>query len=184
MKIDLVILAAGFSSRFHENKLLYPYQGKALIHYPLQAAQFAGFSCVHVVTQYPEVKSIVESYGYSCVWNKHPEKGIAHSLKLGLEACEAADAIVFLTADMPWIQRKTLKLMASMADSSHIICAWSEGSIQNPMLFPSCYFKELKELQGDYGGKQIALRHFDSCVNFVLDKRELKDIDTLQDLED
>ena len=184
MKIELVLLAAGFSNRFHANKLLYPYQGKPLIYYPFDAIQQSDIANVHVVTQYVEIQNIAQRYGYFCIWNAHPEKGISYSIQLGLQACKDRDAVLFLTADMPWIKAQTLRLMASMADTSHIICAWNEGIIQNPMCFPSIYFHELMMLQGDSGAKRIALQHLNACINFVLNPMELKDIDTIKDVND
>lgn len=184
MKTDLVLLAAGFSSRFPENKLLYELQGKKLIRYTMDAAVDAGFSSIHIVTQYTSVCTIAQEYGLSCIWNEHPETGLADSVKLGVQACNDADAILFLTADMPWIRAQTLKLMASLIDESHILCAWNDGIIRNPMVFPKCYFKELERVEGDTGGKQVALAHPDACINFALPAYEVKDIDTMKDLEE
>ena len=54
----------------------------------------------------------------------------------------------------------------------------------NPVIFSKEYLKELSELSGDVGGRQVMARHRED-VRFleVNDDRELQDIDTREQME-
>lgn len=182
MKIDLVILAAGYSSRFQGNKLLYPIRGKAMILHVIEAALPTGFHQIYVVTQYDEVINLAKQYPVTCIPNHMPERGISYSIQLGIQGATDADAVTFLTGDLPYLQTQTLQHLCNCADESHIICAMHHQIMQNPMLFPKRYFSELLELQGDMGGKKVALRHVDACIAINVNEAELRDIDTVSDL--
>ena len=92
MEIGCVILAAGNSFRFGDNKLLARYGGKALIEWVLDAVPAERLGPVCVVTQYPAVAALAEARGFSAVWNREPELGISHSVALGTGACCAGGA--------------------------------------------------------------------------------------------
>lgn len=184
MKIDLVILAAGFSRRFPGNKLLHPIHGKAMIQHVVEAASPVGFHHMYVVSQYQEVITRLQAYPITCIYNQHPEKGMSHSIQLALtNRKEAGDATMFLSGDLPFIQTQTLQHLCEQADESHIICATNQGIMMNPMIFPKVYECALFDLREDVGGKKIALRHLEDCVMIDVDAREIQDIDTMEDIE-
>lgn len=177
MKISLVVLAAGNSTRFQGNKLLYPYHGKQLITYVLDQLSYELFDSIIVVTQYEEVHRIVKSYGFQTIQNDHPERGISESIHLGLSLVQESDGCMFLVADQPGITKYSLQRMCKAFDCEHIICASENGILKNPMLFPRRFFKELNMIKGDHGGKQIAMRHQNSCITVALEKEEFIDFD-------
>ena len=183
MKIDLVILAAGYARRFHGNKLLHVWQGKPILAHVMVTCQQVDFHAIHVVSQYEEVLALAHTRGMHAVKNDHPQKGMSSSLQLGQKAAKDADAIVFLTGDMPKIKAETLQKLCHMADAQHIICAAVHGAIRNPMLFPSCWFSEFNSLVHEEGGKTIAMRHQEACILMEVNEAEVQDIDTREDLQ-
>lgn len=184
MKLSLVLLAAGNSTRFQGNKLLYSYQEKPLITYVFDQLSYQLFDQIIVVTQYEEIHRIAKSYGFQSIQNDHPEKGIGESIHLGVSLAHQSDGCMFLVADQPGITRYSLRRMCEAFDCEHIICASENGILKNPMLFPKKFYKELSELKGDQGGKQIAIRHVADCIPIALEKQELMDVDTREQLFD
>lgn len=178
MKIDLVLLASGNSTRFQGNKLLHPYHGKPMIMHALDQLSYELFDRIIVVTQYAQIQSIVQPYGFETIHNDHPEKGISYSIQLGLHECKNSDGCMFLVADQPGITKASLKRMCEAFSYQHIICASEQGILKNPMLFPQKFYHELEKIKGDQGGKQIAMKHREVCIPIECSTEELMDIDT------
>lgn len=175
MKTDLCILAAGFSSRFHGNKLLTEYDGKTMIEHLLHRIDASVFENVYVVTQYERIQTISKSCGFIPIQNPHPEWGLSSSIHCGIQAC-TSDQIVFLVADQPRIQMDTLYRLLDQSDGIHIVSSSVQGTLRNPMLFPRSFFSELFALKGDQGAKHVALRHLCRCIE--VNPEELVDVDT------
>ena len=99
MKNSLVILAAGNSSRFPEHKLLYKINTTCMLEIALQKGKQLPVSKRYVVAQHEQVEKLALSYGYEIIHNKHPEKGISHSIVLAVNSCKEDDGILFMVAD-------------------------------------------------------------------------------------
>ena len=185
MEIGCVILAAGNSFRFGDNKLLARYGGKALIEWVLDAVPAERLGPVCVVTQYPAVAALAEARGFSAVWNREPELGISHSVALGTGALgPSCGGILFLAADQPLLRRRSLeRLLERFAEEpDRIVAAASEEHSGNPAIFPAGLFRELQALTGDRGGKQLLRRHPELVTEVPVDAAELADVDTPADL--
>lgn len=88
--IHMILLAAGFSRRFGENKLLYPVKGKPMYLWTmekLEELQKEGFAhSLVLVSQYEEILKEARRQGLTAVENPHSERGISSSLQIGLKA--------------------------------------------------------------------------------------------------
>lgn len=178
-KVGAILLAAGNSSRFGANKLLYEIEGNPLVQYSMEIISQLPFEQKIVVTQYPQVEQLAKRLGLSWVRNKNPELGISHSIHLGLEKQGDMDGWMFLVGDQPWLCRETVeKLLETFRESLRGIAAVRCGeNIGNPVVFSRAYKKELEKLSGDWGGKKILLLHRED-VEFVAAKpEELVDLD-------
>lgn len=178
-KVGAILLAAGNSSRFGANKLLYEIEGKPLVQYSMEIISQLPFEQKIVVTQYPQVEQLAKRLGLSWVRNENPERGISHSIHLGLEKQGEMDGWMFLVGDQPWLCRKTVeKLLETFRESLRGMAAVRCGeNIGNPVIFSRGYKKELEKLSGDRGGKKILLLHRED-VEFVAAKpEELVDLD-------
>ena len=109
MRIGCVVMAAGDARRFGENKLAALFDGKPLILRALEAVPAEEFSAVAVVTQYPEVEALASEFGFLPVHNPHPDWGISHTIRLGLEALGECGAALFQVSDQPMLRRETVK---------------------------------------------------------------------------
>lgn len=193
MELAIVMLAAGYSRRFGENKLLYPVEGIPIYGRVLdQLLAVRGYfdsergeaPCriknITVVTQYEEIGKAAENAGVQAIYNPHPERGISFSLQLGLLANEKADALLFAVGDQPWLSADTvIDLIRLFVSSGKGIAGVSSlEKIGNPCIFSKAYYQELKNLEGDVGGKRVLNCHKDdTAVLPVEDARELMDLD-------
>lgn len=183
-KLAIVILAAGNSRRFGDNKLMYPVEGipmyrRALDRALLVQEKMKGliFSAA-IVTQYPEIQKEATKLGVKTVFNSHPETGISSSMKLGL--LPEADACLFMVADQPWLRAETLEgLILRFLDSSKGMAAVSKnGEPGNPCIFSRKYYDSLMELTGDKGGKRVLKAHPEDVVLYEIEnEKELTDVD-------
>lgn len=187
--MDAIILAAGNSSRFGSNKLLYEVQGKCMYEYivdhMLQLKAHKIIDHVIFVTQYKELEEKItrKSQEIIVVENKSPECGIAHSIYLGmlklLEVNPDSKECMFAVSDQPFLRYESLKELAkAFAVSSQGIGVCACGNrMGNPVIFSEVYYTELKKMVGDVGGKQVAMKHLDDVFLFQVEQKELEDID-------
>lgn len=184
MNIGCVVMAAGDARRFGENKLAALFDGKPLIRRALEAVPAEEFSAVAVVTQYPEVEAMAAEFGFIPVRNPHPDWGISHTIRLGLEALGDCDAALFQVSDQPMLRRETVAAEAAFfREHPNKLVGLGHGGVRgNPCIFPAAYFPELLALQEDHGGSSVIRRHEEDLLLFECPARELEDADTRQAL--
>lgn len=195
MKLSIIMLAAGNSRRFGENKLLYEIDKVPMYRRILKELQEAKeilethipkITCtITIVTQYAEIRNYAAEQGMEVLINPHPEDGISSSLKIGLLENRNADAALFTVSDQPWLKSLTIVRLTEkyLSTGQKIACpaVMEEGEIciGNPCLFSRAYFPELFKLTGDTGGKRVIKRHMDdTALLFLEEKQELTDVDT------
>lgn len=184
--IGCLVMAAGNASRFCANKLAAEFEGKSLIRRALEAVPKELLSAVTVVTQYPEVETLAEEFGFAPIKNQHPDYGISHTIALGTQAMRACDAILYLVSDQPLLERSSVeKVIACWKEHpDRIVGAAHNGKRGNPCIFPQAFFDELLALQEDHGGNTVIRAHPDRLLTVEVGKKELTDVDTPQALED
>lgn len=194
MHIALIYMASGFSRRFGGNKLLAPLAEKPLYRHGFDHLQDAArrieaaLSCscrLYVVSQYDEILSWCRAHGAIAVKNPAAGEGMAASVRLGVEASDAADAWAFFAADQPFLSGETISDFVKQYAQSGcgIGCAVSGSRRGNPAIFSHAYKDELLVLQGDRGGRAILETYEDDLWQFAVPEGELCDIDTRDDRE-
>ena len=219
MRFHEVILAAGLSSRFgekDENKLLADLGGQPLYTHILERLirvrdQRDDVDDLTIVCRPGHIYNVCRhDKRVICVENRHPEKGIASSLKIGLTTVGCLIAgqfrdyvrekgqtvytplddhhvLVCFVADEPYLQEDTINgFLDAFKESGKSMGAVSvNGRTCNPCCFRDDYWSALKELGGDTGGKQLIRRHPEDVFLYELPPekaREVDDIDTKEDL--
>lgn len=184
MQLGCVVMAAGDARRFGENKLAALFGGRPLILRALEAVPAEEFSAVAVVTQYPEVEALAARFGFMAVRNPHPDWGISHTIRLGLEALGDCDGAMFMVADQPLLRRETVAAEAAFfrEHPDRLVGLGHNGVRGNPCIFPAAYFPELLSLTEDHGGSSVIRRHEADLLLFEAPARELADADTRRDL--
>ena len=180
LRIGCVVMAAGNARRFGENKLAAELGGRTLIRRALEAVPAECFCAVAVVTQYAEVEALARSFGFLPVRNLHPDWGISHTIRLGLEALGDCGAALFQVSDQPLLRRKTVAAeTAFFRRHPDRLVGLSHGGVRgNPCIFPARYFPELLALREDQGGSTVIRRHPEELLLFEAPGEELEDVDT------
>ena len=185
IKVALVLMASGAGRRFGANKLLQTVDGLPLVRRVMAACPPELFTPPLVVSRYPEILSLAAQAGYHAFENPFADLGQSRSVTLGLAAVEDLDGALFAVCDQPWLTTESIKrLLNSFQESPDCICALSWGGKRgNPALFPREFYPELFALTGDAGGGAVIRAHPDRLILVeAADPRELRDVDTLNDL--
>ena len=183
--LGCVVMAAGNARRFGENKLAAGVGGRSLILRALEAVPGEEFETVAVVTQYPEALDLAGRFRFSAIRNEHPDFGLSHTIRLGLEALGRCDAACFLVSDQPLLKRESVRALAELWRSQpENIAALAHGGVRgNPCIFPARFFPELLELREDHGGNTVIRRHEEALVLLEVPEEELTDVDTPEALK-
>lgn len=185
----VVVMAAGKGVRFGGKKLEAEVEGQPMYRYPLQLLEAFPTMVKVIVTGSPVIAKEAKERGVSVVENLEPERGISHTLKLGLEKVlehrPDIQGVLFLVADQPWLKMSTIYSMfrkAAISGEEKILCV-SDGVDQgNPVLWKKRYFPELMALEGDTGGKRLKADYAPQVICVKADPIELRDIDRAGDL--
>ena len=185
-RVGCVVMAAGSSERFGENKLSTVLNGRTLIERALDAVPDEKLSAVCVVTRYEDVEALARSRGFRCVRNERPQDGLSRTVRLGTEALAGeCGAVMYLVADQPLLRRESVGALLDfyLAQPESIVSASHGGRRGNPCVFPAKYFPELCALKGDTGGSAVIRAHAEALRLFELEEVELEDVDTKDELE-
>lgn len=183
MKIGCVLMAAGSSSRFGENKLFYPLEGRTLLARALAAAPAHLFARAVAVVSNPMVEAAVRETGYTPIVNPDAPRGQGTTVSLGIRALEGMDAAMFLVADQPYLSRESVERMLAAYRPGMILALSYRGRRGNPVLFPSELFSELASVSPEETGKAVIVRHPERLELIEAGSgRELLDIDAKTDL--
>jgi len=186
--VTAIILAAGESKRMGRNKLSLPYKGIPLIQYTFQLVDKIDFlKCIVVISP----KNVEELVGVSfpkeakIIYNFHPELGQSHSVVLGTKEAKG-EGYLFFVGDQPLLTEEIIEEMLANAAADRIIYPLKEeGKTSNPTFFGRDFREDLIGIQGEAGGRQIREKYPQACYSFTpKDVKQLKDIDTMRDLEE
>jgi molybdenum cofactor cytidylyltransferase len=183
--VDVIILAAGRSSRFGSDKRLLTLQ--PLLKTITQA--FAGSEyrllCVLQTSDKANLPRLLGDFQQDAhvvpIWNPEPEQGMGGSLALAAQQLQADVAMVLL-ADMPFVKPETLLKVLQKADSSHITAPVFQGRRGHPVCFGRDFFAGLQQLAGDHGARDLIAQHASQLIGVDTDdKGVILDIDTPAD---
>lgn len=185
-KINLILLAAGNSTRFKGNKLLELVNDKPMYMNVIEKVIKLKFNKIILVTQYEVIKEALINYPIEVVMNNKSELGISHSIKLGINTDLEADAYMFIVCDQPFISLESIKALFDQYINSKngMACVEYDGKLGNPTIFSAKYREELLSLKGDVGGKTVMKKHLGDLEKVIINNEaELMDIDTREELE-
>ena len=183
-KIGALVLAAGNSSRFGSNKLLFKINGKSVLERTLLALSGFKFWKTAVVVSNTDFDDILGNH-VEKILNKQISLGIGKSIALGtIYLRKEVSGILILLADQPLLTLDDIKKMTDvfLGDPTKIVACSVYGEIRNPIIFPSGCFDELIKLSGDRGARGLANSHIDNIVRVEVDSSHLLDIDSIQDV--
>jgi len=181
-----IVLAAGESSRLGVPKQLIPWRGHPLVWHAAQAARQAGLSPVVVVIGAwgDQVRMALEGEPVTLLENPVWQAGQSTSVRLGLAEVEAqAEAAAFLLSDTPLVTGDLIRqlLHTHRQTLAPLVAPRAGGRRANPVLFDRRTFADLRELEGDQGGRALFERYEPAWVDW--DESVLLDLDTTEDLQ-
>ncbi|MCX8104088.1 MAG: nucleotidyltransferase family protein [Candidatus Bipolaricaulota bacterium] len=189
-----IVLAAGASCRFGQNKLLMPLGGQTVLSHVVQTALEAPLEPVILVLGYESEKALAaiaklkDSPKLRIVLNARWGQGRAESLKLALRALppEAPGALVLL-GDMPLMTHELIaRVVRAFLDTQRVCFPIYRGSVGRPVALPKGLFPEFEELHGDESGLKILQKYWDDAVKLELGPAEEPtqwDIDDPKDMD-
>ena len=186
-RITAIVLAAGRSSRMAEegNKLLLPWEGKQVVQVVVETLKQTCDQVVVVVGHEKEkVCTAVEQYGVCAISNPDYAEGMSTSIRVGVEASDAADGYLLALGDMPQISTETIADLIESFGSAPvhqegIHVPTFKGRRGHPVLFGSRYAGELVALKGDTGARSLLEHHATRVVEIAVnDAGILQDFDT------
>ncbi len=186
-KVAGILLAAGGSARMGRPKQTLLWQGKPLVRHVAEAARASRLASLVVVTgcASEEVAQALLGLDVQHVYNPDWQAGQSTSIRLGLEALQDnIGAAVFLLADQPMV---TAQLIDALLDAhactlAPIIAPLVQGARGNPVLFDRSTFSDLRQLQGDQGGRALFSHYPLSFVPWN-DSRLNIDVDTPEEYQ-
>lgn len=161
MRLAVLILAAGASTRFGGCKLLADVGGRPLLQNSIDLASSVAPDDVHVVSgawhqALLDATSAGELTGARLVYSERWREGLSASLEAGIRHLETDyEAVLVLLADQVALTRDDLTTLLDAFDGGGICCGFYRGRRGVPAIFPRAVFPGLKALQGDQGAKQL-----------------------------
>ena len=191
-KIYAVILAAGTSSRLGFNKLTLKIDGRSVIQMAVTPFLLPSIKKVFVVTNpdYINLKREVDELKthnsklitFAC--NPDYMQGMSSSIKVVVPFIKDADAVFFQLGDKPFIKKEMVEQMAELYANReknlfNIIVPVYRGRKGHPVLMDiKPYIKEMQNLEGDKGLREIIDNHSESVLFIDGDEGNIFDIDT------
>ncbi len=191
--VEGIILAAGLSTRMTYCKLEAEIEGVPLVMRVVHAAGESELDRVVLVTGAESFACLGASDAdpilskVHMVANLNPERGMASSMRAGLDAVrpEAAGAMVLL-ADQPGITAEIINELVGefRRNPNKMVVPFIFGRKTTPVIFPAALFPELKATIGDVGGRDVLASNSERLLGVELGTRyNDTDVDTPEDLE-
>lgn len=181
-----ILLAAGQSRRFGRNKLLQPLSDQVPM--VVQAARklkaVLPESVAVVGPDDPRTVELLDAEGLQIVINPQSETGMGRSLACAVRASHDAPGWLITLGDMPWIDKQTIRAIATALQQPRDIIAPLYGDCRgHPVGFGSAYVRDLLALNGDHGAHVILNANQQQLTLVpVNDPGVLRDVDYPEDI--
>ncbi|MCB5423862.1 NTP transferase domain-containing protein [Altererythrobacter sp. CC-YST694] len=185
-QVAIALLAAGSARRFGGGKLDAMLAGRRLGSHALNAvlALNRGEPLIVVSPDAPAFAREAEAERLAqLLANPNATEGLGTSVALAARhAAEAgAEKLLLLAADMPLVSIATLGALVNACTDTPACVRHSDGHPGIPACFPAISFAALAALGGDRGAG--ALLRASGVRVLEIDPRELRDVDTVAELE-
>ena len=178
-----VILAAGESRRFGSPKQLAMLGDRTLLEHVLELAWRIGLRPVVAVVPIWLSRPASADAGLGWVRNANPERGLSHSLRLGLGALPPhSTGAMILLGDQPLVEEAHLRAILAARGQRPIIATLSQGLAMPPLLLERAAFALADSLSGDVGLRGLLREQGDRVTGIAL-AQPAGDVDVPDDLE-
>lgn len=185
LEVACVILAAGFSRRFGEDKLLQPLANGGTVIESTVSLYQSVFDEVIVVTRKnnDQLRDLLDRRNISTVLSENAGLGMSQSIIAAVRDKSPDKGWLMALADMPFVAQETVSKLAAHAHKEVIVQPLYEGQAGNPVFIGSSFKPQLLLLEGDVGAKNVINNSSNSLVTLECgDPGVLQDIDKKSDL--
>lgn len=189
--VAIVILAAGMSRRLGRPKQVLPLAGEPLVAHVGRRAQESKAMRVMAVVggARQETMAALDEIVDEVIINDSYEHGQGTSIAAGVQYLEgtshlfgSCEAIIFLLGDQPGIEPSVIdSVIDAWEQGGRIVMAKYTDRPGHPVLFDRAYWKELAQLQGEEGGRDVIRKHPDDVVYIPVEAESPMDVDTDSD---
>ena len=181
-----VVLAAGASTRFGSLKQLVRVGGRPLLHIAVtRAAEITGNALLVVLgAGAAELAPLLKHSPGSVVVNQEWREGIASSIRAAVARLPpTCNGVLLLLADQAAVTADDLRRLAGTwrKQPKYIAAALYAGGAGAPAIFPRSAFRDLAELRGDIGARELLRRNLDRVVRVPMPSAAL-DVNVPEDL--
>ena len=114
--------------------------------------------------------------------NPHPDHGLSSSIRIGLDALPtSADAVLIAAADLPFLEAAHVQQLVTGYRPGAIVVSRYGDHTGNPQIYDRRFFGELRQIEGDQGGRLVADRHPEAVIEVQFEDRAGEDVDTPDD---
>lgn len=184
LKISVIIMAAGFSKRMKQNKLLLTYENQTFLERTLHLVQQLSVYETILVLSNENQKYIEIPSAIKLVSNKKAELGQSASVALGTERAKG-DGYLYLPIDQPLLTADLLnELFPHYTEDKIIFPVHEDGQPSSPIFFGKKFRNELLRVTGESGGREVRFRHPEALEGItVKNPKLLVDIDTPEEYQ-
>ncbi len=195
-RIVVITPAAGLSTRFPGDKMLYVVGGKPLISWTVEKLLRAGVDKLVVVLGYRAedvLKAILSNVSdttrlYFAYNSEYSIGGMSSSIKRGLGLVCEGEHIMVHPGDVPCVKIESIRkvMEEALKSKESITVAAYNGRKSHPIVFKPYLLKELLEIGEETRGlKGVISRHYDEIrIVETGDPGTLRDIDRIEDLKE
>jgi len=190
MRVGVVIVAAGMSSRMKDYKPLMKIGNSTMIEMVINNFKLLGVNEIVVVTGYRayDIKKVLKGKNIKFIHNDYYETThMFDSICLGLKEIEKLADLIFITpADSPFVQQFTLKRMIHMIQTTsyNLIQPSYDGENGHPLMVKSKYVKNIIKHDGTNGMQGAIANMSEDYINVSFaDPGIVLDADTPQDFK-
>lgn len=190
LKLGIILLAAGSSSRMGQSKQLLTIEGEQLLR---RIARIATSSNpVHLVVvlgaNEQEHHRVIDDLPLAIAHHPGWKNGMGGSLKAGLQHLLKKDpdmeAVIVLVCDQPLLTTDHIEELkrSFLSSGAPVVASEYSGVMGVPALFDKSMFHELLTLRDDEGARAM-IRRYSSLVRVVPFPNGAVDLDTKEDYE-
>jgi molybdenum cofactor cytidylyltransferase len=186
--LQIVVLAAGFSSRFGGLKALARLRGVSLLRRTLCVARSVGAARIIVVVPRNAARYRVEARGMNVHWavNSRRAQGLSSSVRRGIAEARYSSAVLLMPADLIHLKSRELRrLVVRWQSAPRRLIARRLGFLGvAPLILPRWLYPRALTLTGDVGLRELVGELPEGSRVLVSVPSAGWDVDTPKNLQD
>lgn len=182
-----IFLAAGTSTRFGSQKLIYELDGIPLICRGLGSCIKSNLNMIIVVTGAD--RRPIENVIHSCfpsekkikvIYNEQYQNGMLSSFNKGLGIIEEnCRSVMMILGDMPFVSVEIINKILENEKEGFFVIPKIGNILSHPRIIPSVSFQDFKNIPANGNGLGVIQKYKDKVVEVIFnDEKNFQDIDS------